>query len=176
MKTSSVRAGLHFWSDPVSFCLFARLRCDAGRCQDVWLVAILCVLASHGLEVLGETIAPIVAHKALTADTAGTGSTAAFVSRGGRTGVSWEYHPFLSCKSRAGATWSGSALDEQTCIEISLSLHPVGVTAPSIAGELRTTQNYELYACQFIANIVQFHVCDWVLTCPGPSVLTAMGK
>lgn len=51
-------------------------------------VPILCVLASHGLEVLGETIAPIVALKALAADTAVAGGTGAFVSGGGRTGVS----------------------------------------------------------------------------------------
>lgn len=48
---------------PRNVCMFARLRCDAGRCQDVCLVPIPCVLASHGLEVLGETIAPIVPHK-----------------------------------------------------------------------------------------------------------------
>lgn len=32
------------------------------------------MLSSHGLEVLGETIAPIVPHKALNADTAVAGS------------------------------------------------------------------------------------------------------
>ena len=122
---------------PMSVCLHAS---DATcRCQDVWLVPFLCALASHGLEVLGATIAPIVPRKALTADSAVAGRTGAFVSGGGRTGVSWEHHRFLSCKSRPGPIGAGSELDAQ------VHIHPVRVAATP--RRWSSTQNYTFFAC-----------------------------
>lgn len=146
---------------PRNVCMFARLRCDAGRCQDVCLVPIPCVLASHGLEVLGETIAPIVPHKIpdcwhcsrrqhwciLWAVGAGRGSresTIAFCHGGAGQG------PYDQ-----GQSWMSRCR-----FKTSLSLHLVP-RAATTQRPWSSTQNYTLFYStrQLIANIVQFHVC-----------------